>query len=192
MPVLLPHEVYYYKILAEHLGVKLEFTRLESGLYRWVIRGYCSFYDHSTKSCRIHSEKPIACRMFPLLLDVSGNKLMVSSQCSWVKKCSQGIVSISSSEDVASLFPSEYEALCELLTILYGVESVVAVAIKSNNIEVTLSVLGEKCSVIKVLESNIVKDLYLLLLTDCTSDFVEKTLEPSSVEFLVEEKLARE
>jgi len=192
MPILLPHEVYYYKILAEHMGVKLEFNKLESGLYRWVIKGYCPFYDHSTRSCRIHCEKPLACRMFPLLLDISENKLMVSSMCNWVKKCSESIKSTIGLEDVVRLFPCEYEALEELLTVLYGGESIIAVAIKSSNIEKALSAISGECTIIKTIKSSIVEDLYLILVSNCTSNFVEKAIEPSSVEFLIEEKLARE
>jgi hypothetical protein len=192
MPILLPHEVYYYKILAERAGVKLEFSRLESGLYRWVIRGYCPFYDSSTRSCRIHSEKPLACRMFPLLLDISENKLMVSSLCNWVKKCAESVTSISSREDLISLFPGEYEALTELITLLYGYSDIIAVALRTSNIESALRALGEKCTVIRVLKSSTVEGLYLLLLAECSSDFVEKTLDLSSVEFFIEERLARE
>jgi len=191
MPVLLPHEVYYYKILAEHLYVKLEFIQLESGLYRWVIKGYCPFYDYFTRSCRIHSEKPLACRMFPLLLDISGNRLMVSSLCSWVKKCSQVIISISSEKDIVELFPGEYEALRELIKILYSSESVLAVAVRSNSIKKQLDMLREKCIVVKVVKSNAVENLYLILLTECSSSFIEKILLSGNVEFVIEEKITR-
>ncbi len=189
MPVLLPHEVYYYKILAEHLCVRLEFMQLESGLYKWVIKGYCPFYDYSTRSCRIHSEKPLACRMFPLLLDISENKLMVSSQCNWVKKCSQVIINISSEEDIVKLFSSEYEALRELIKILYSSKSVIAVIVRSNSLKKQLDIIREKCTIIKVMKSNIIENLYLILLTECSSNFIEKILESDSVEFIIEEKL---
>jgi Fe-S-cluster containining protein len=192
MPILLPHEVYYYKILAKHMGVKLEFNRLESGLYKWVIRGYCPFYDSSTRSCRIHGEKPLACRMFPLLLDISENKLMVSSLCSWVKRCLERVKSTSNLESAALVFPGECEALLELLTVLYGGESIIAVAIRDSSIDSLLKAISSECTVIKTTKSSVVEDLYLILLSNCTSDFVEKTIDPNSLKFLIEEKLARE
>jgi len=189
MPILLPHEVYYYKILARHLNVKLDFTRLESGVYRWIIKGYCVFYDQSTRSCRIHSEKPLACRIFPLILDLSEFKLMVSLHCNWVKKCFKNIKNISSKNDLVLLFPSEFEALGELITLLHSKESVIAVAVRSSSIEKLLDMLGAECNVIKISKSSIIEDLNLLLLSNCTSEFVEKSLENYSVEFLVEEKI---
>lgn len=191
-PILLPHEVYYYKVLAKYLGVKLEFIQLESGLYKWVIKGHCPFYEHSTRTCKIHSEKPLACRMFPLLLDISEKKLMVSSLCSWVKKCLQVVTSINSEEDIVKLFPSEYGALRELVKILYSSESVIAIAVRGNSVKEQLNMLREKCIIIKILESSIIENLYLLILTNCSSDFVEGTLGLNNIEFMIEEKLTHQ
>ncbi len=99
-PVLFSWEVSRILELAEREGVSLEnveFKPIEvyrdssSGrcvvvLYRMVVRGFCPFYDLASRSCIIHYEKPSACRMFPLLLEVPSGRLSVSGVCDWVEK----------------------------------------------------------------------------------------------------------
>jgi len=99
-PVLFSWEVSRILDLAEREGVSLEnveFKPLEvyrdpsNGrcvvlLYRMVVRGFCPFYDVKSRSCIIHPEKPSACRMYPLLLEVPSGRLSVSGACDWVER----------------------------------------------------------------------------------------------------------
>ncbi len=55
-------------------------------LYRWVIRGFCPFYDVRSRTCRIHPEKPSSCRIYPLLLAVPTGELRISGACDWVER----------------------------------------------------------------------------------------------------------
>jgi Fe-S-cluster containining protein len=187
-PILLPHEVYYLRILGKHIGVKLEFKQLENGFYRWIIKGYCPFYDPKSHSCRIHVEKPLACRMFPLLLDIVNLGVVASSKCTWVGRCIGRIKSISSEGELAKIFPVEYEALKELLGVIYS-NGVIAVAFRAKASEDVLSKLREKCEITSCIESRLLEGLHLVLLTGCNSEFVEEVVGSDNVEFLIEEKL---
>lgn len=84
-------------------------------LYRWVIEGYCPFFDRETKRCRIHSEKPLACRMYPLIVEMPSGRLMVSGKCDWVRE--QGIRLVKMLEArphlIPRVFPDEYAAAKE-------------------------------------------------------------------------------
>jgi Fe-S-cluster containining protein len=102
-PVLLHDEVERLKSIAAEKGIELEFSELGGGLYRWVIRGYCPFYDVRRRSCSIYRERPSACRMFPLLLNPKSGELSVSRMCDWVEANFQEIIN----SDPQEVFPEE-------------------------------------------------------------------------------------
>ncbi len=102
-PVLLHHEVEKLKGIALKKGIELEFSELGRGLYRWIIRGFCPFYDIRRRSCSIYPERPFACRMFPLLLNPESGELSVSRMCDWVEANFQGIIN----SDPQKVFPEE-------------------------------------------------------------------------------------
>ena len=53
-------------------------------LYKWIINGYCPFYDRNSRSCTIYEDRPFACRMYPLILGLKDNTLRLSTTCKWV------------------------------------------------------------------------------------------------------------
>ncbi|MBP1448574.1 MAG: YkgJ family cysteine cluster protein [Thermoproteus sp.] len=75
---------------AEKRGLSLEFKELGeingARIYRWIIRGWCPFFDKISRRCTIHQEKPLACRMFPLVLDVKNGNVYLSENCLWVRE----------------------------------------------------------------------------------------------------------
>ncbi|WP_052296971.1 YkgJ family cysteine cluster protein [Pyrolobus fumarii] len=75
-------------------------------LYRWVIRGFCPFYDVASRGCRIHPEKPSACRMYPLLLEVPSGRLSVSGACKWIE---ENMWVTKRGDLLGKIFPSEIE-----------------------------------------------------------------------------------
>ncbi len=85
-------------------------------MYRWLIRGYCPFYDRENKICTIHSVKPLACKMYPLLYNPNTGEVLISKECKWVSD------TLSYGENVGlENFPEEVRALEESLTRLYKV-----------------------------------------------------------------------
>lgn len=90
---------------ARKRGVELTFEEAGSAngtrIYRWVIRGWCPFFDRRSRRCTIHDRKPLACRMFPLILRRDG-AVEVSQACVWVR-----LNKPSSIEE----FPAELEAV---------------------------------------------------------------------------------
>ncbi|MEL9990772.1 MAG: YkgJ family cysteine cluster protein [Thermoproteus sp.] len=66
-----------FKELGEINGVKI---------YRWIITGWCPFFDKKSRRCTIHERKPLACKMFPLILDVKSGNIYLSENCIWVKQ----------------------------------------------------------------------------------------------------------
>ncbi len=53
-------------------------------LYKWVINGKCLF--NKDGKCIIHGEHPLACRMYPLIVNYSDKTLRVSLLCNWVRE----------------------------------------------------------------------------------------------------------
>ncbi len=189
MPILLPHEVYYLKILGRNLGLKLEFKRLDNGLYKWIIHGYCPFYDERAKSCRIHLEKPFACRMFPLLMDIASGRVVASQQCTWIKKCESSISNIANNpEKLVEVFPEETIALAELIEIFYNTDSVIAIAATTKTIDNVLVKLSEKCSILKHIESKTIENLHLILLSKCSEKYIEELIGEDNIQFIIIEK----
>lgn len=168
-PVLLPHEVYYLKALAEHMGLsELQFRELSNGMYQWIISGYCPFYDREKSSCRVNTEKPLSCNMFPLLINTATNELLVSSECSWIKRNINNLAELG--EKAEEVFPHEIAAVKDLLTIIYGAieDELKFVIFRSNQSLNEFNKLSGKCSILKLQESGNVKGLYLVLVTGCS------------------------
>ncbi|KSW12358.1 hypothetical protein CF15_06360 [Pyrodictium occultum] len=133
MPVVYPWEKRRLEEIASVLGAKLSFKPLQVymddegncavALYRWVIRGFCPFFDRATKRCRIHEDKPLACKMYPILLEMPSGNLLVSGKCDWVKKQGPQLMErlAARPNDIPRVFPSEFEAakkaFIEFLTI---------------------------------------------------------------------------
>jgi len=88
-------------------GIKLSFEEIGvvngQRIYRWVIDGWCPFFDKRSRKCTIHSKKPLACRMFPLILRRDG-AVEVSQACIWVR--------LNNPRDLSE-FPFEAQALVE-------------------------------------------------------------------------------
>ncbi|MCU7788061.1 YkgJ family cysteine cluster protein [Pyrobaculum sp. 3827-6] len=85
-PVVLEDEIPILTKEAEKIGVKLTFREygFYNGvkLYKWVIEGWCPFYKGR---CTIHEKKPLACRMYPLVLNLKTGEIYLSDKCLWVK-----------------------------------------------------------------------------------------------------------
>lgn len=75
---------------ASRRGLALEFRELGEfngvRIYRWVLRGWCPFFDKKSRKCTIHDKKPLACKMFPLVLDLKSSNIYLSENCLWVKE----------------------------------------------------------------------------------------------------------
>ena len=122
MPTVFPKEKRLLEELAEARGFRVEFEpllifrdregRCAVALYRWVIRGFCPFFDKATKKCTIHSVKPLACKMYPLLLEMPTGRLMASGKCEWVKRMGPRLMERLNRrpELIPRVFPNEFEA----------------------------------------------------------------------------------
>ncbi|HIP66343.1 MAG TPA: YkgJ family cysteine cluster protein [Pyrodictium sp.] len=124
-PVLFPWEKRVIEDLLEDGETNTSFEPLEVWrdskgvcivtLYRWVIRGFCPFYDIVMRRCKIHEMKPLACQMFPLLVEVPSGKVMISSKCLWTKKNQKLLKELRRPEVIAHVFPSEFTAAVTVL-----------------------------------------------------------------------------
>ena len=124
-PVLFPWEKRVIEDLLEDGETNTSFEPLEVWrdskgvcivtLYRWVIRGFCPFYDIVMRRCKIHEMKPLACQMFPLLVEVPSGKVMISSKCLWTKKNQELLKELKTPEMIAHIFPSEFSAAITVL-----------------------------------------------------------------------------
>lgn len=83
-PLVLEDEITSLNLEALKRGIKLEFIRLDDKFFRWVISGFCPFYDVRSRRCSIHDVKPLSCKMFPLLLNIKTRDIHVSTACDWV------------------------------------------------------------------------------------------------------------
>ena len=128
MPTVLPWERRLLEELAQQHGVTVEFKPLQVyvdadgrcvvTLYRWIIRGYCPFLDRASARCRIHSSKPLSCRMYPLVLEVPTGRLMLSSKCEWVARMGRELAEKLSNDPtlIQRVFPREFDAAIEAFT----------------------------------------------------------------------------
>lgn len=124
-PVLFPWEKRVIEDLLEGGETNTSFEPLEVWrdskgvcivtLYRWVIKGFCPFYDIVMRRCKIHEMKPLACQMFPLLVEVPSGKVMLSSKCLWTKKNQKLLKELKKPEVIAHVFPSEFAAAVTVL-----------------------------------------------------------------------------
>lgn len=119
-PILFEDELLRIMTLARNRGFEVRYRELAINgvkVYRWLIKGYCPFYDKEGKSCTIHEVKPLACKMYPLFYNPNTGEVLISKECKWVNE-------ISSSEEKLGLenFPNETKALEEALSRLYKVK----------------------------------------------------------------------
>jgi len=109
-PILLKEEVIKLRSLAKKYKVNLNFKKIDSNFYLWIIDGFCPFYDVKKRRCLIHDEKPLSCKMFPLLLNIRTREVSASMLCDWVAKN----INIIANLNLKNVFPNEIEALIEL------------------------------------------------------------------------------
>lgn len=108
-PLVFPDEAERLRRLARERGIgDLVFKEVKVNgktMYRWIILGYCPFYDKNSKSCTIHNVKPLSCKMYPLLYNPRTGEVLISKDCPWVNDAvKNGGVDLSS-------FPEEVKAL---------------------------------------------------------------------------------
>lgn len=107
MPVVLEEEIEILMKEAEKIGAKLQFKPYGEykgrRLYKWIIEGWCPFYKGK---CTIHQVKPLACRMYPLVLNLNTGEIYLSDKCLWVKL---------NGPQPLDQFPAEKEALKRLV-----------------------------------------------------------------------------
>jgi Fe-S-cluster containining protein len=107
MPVVLEEEIRTLTREAEKLGVRLKFVPYGEyngvKLYKWIIEGRCPFYKGR---CTIHEKKPLACRMYPLVLNLKTGEIYLSEKCLWVKQ---------NGPKPLDYFPAEKETLKKLV-----------------------------------------------------------------------------
>ena len=84
--------------IAEAMGKKLrfeEFLSIFDGsekfvyIYRWLIEDACPFLE--ANRCMIHENKPLSCKIFPLIIRIPDLAVIVSSRCRWVRMNSERI-----------------------------------------------------------------------------------------------------
>ena len=127
MPTVFPWEKRLLEEIGEERGITLSFEPLQVfsdsegrcvvTLYRWIIDGYCPFYDSGAKRCSIHGRKPLACKVYPLLVEMPSGRLMLSGKCDWVKRQGRRLVALLEARPdlIPRVFPSEFEAAKDIL-----------------------------------------------------------------------------
>lgn len=122
--------------IAEKLHISLQFepflvfkdedSKCVIALYRFVVKGYCPFFNRQTKLCSIHDQKPLACKMYPLLVEMPTARLLLSAGCEWVRR-HQAIVTILEKKPdlIAVVFPREFEAAKIVLTEFRAIDDIV-------------------------------------------------------------------
>ncbi len=131
MPLVFPWE---RRLLIEKAGereVKLEFKpyiayRVRDGLYavamyKWIINGKCPFLNDENL-CSIHDVKPLACKMYPLIIGWDDKTLRVSGACPWIRDHLEELRGI----DPSKVFPEEFRAVVEALAVLDRIEKLAA------------------------------------------------------------------
>jgi len=122
MPIVFPWEKRELEEIAAEMNIKLGFKPsqafIDKGgtcvvtLYRWIIQGFCPFFNRASKHCIIHEDKPLACRMYPLLVELPSGKLIASGKCEWIKQHGPKLMEHLSArpELIPEIFPNEFEA----------------------------------------------------------------------------------
>jgi len=118
-PILFEEELTRVKTLAKNRDFEIRYRELSINgvrVYRWLIKGYCPFYDKEGRACTIHSMKPLSCKMYPLLYNPNTGEVLISRECRWVND-------MVNSGEVLGLenFPDETRALEEALSRLYRI-----------------------------------------------------------------------
>ncbi len=72
-------------------------------LYRWIIKNKCIFLTNDNK-CKIHGEKPLACKIYPLIINLDDNTLRVSYVCKFISSNKH----LLDNTDPALFFKNEY------------------------------------------------------------------------------------
>ncbi len=103
-PILTIDEKRRLEKIAKLRNIELSFREVGEGLYEWVINGFCPFYDIESRGCVIYDERPIPCRMYPLLLNPQSGEVSMSLLCDWVADNFNEIVKIG---DPLKVFPNE-------------------------------------------------------------------------------------
>ncbi len=84
-PIITESEMKKLEEVSHKYNVRLQFKYLGGIFYLWIINGFCPFYDIANNSCKIHKQKPISCKMFPLLLNIRTGEVHISYLCDWVQ-----------------------------------------------------------------------------------------------------------
>lgn len=128
-PLVFPWEKRSLENIASQKGIKLDFkpwilyetdeNKHVVVLYKWIIKGVCPFLTDENK-CSIHEEKPLSCKMFPLLIGWGDNTLRVSMACPWVTKNKNVI----RRDEPNKIFPEEFKAAIKVFLTLKEVENI--------------------------------------------------------------------
>ncbi len=118
-----PDEARRFRRVCRERGVEVRFRRVvinNRTLYQLHIVGCCPLFDAESRSCTIHEVKPLACKMFPLLFNPSSMQVLISLECTWVRRTIEEVGYVD-----LSMFPNEVRALRRVLRRLLGVGVVV-------------------------------------------------------------------
>lgn len=65
------------------LGYRFEdFAVVEGDLVKLRnVDGYCYFYDREERRCRIYEERPLGCRVYPIVVDLDEYCVRVDPEC---------------------------------------------------------------------------------------------------------------
>lgn len=128
-PLVFPWEKRSLENMASRRGIKLGFkpwilykideNKYVVALYKWIIKDVCPFLTSGNK-CGIHEEKPLICKMFPLLIGWDDNTLRVSTACSWIAKN----IHVIRRGKPNRIFPKEFRVAVEVFTILKEIENI--------------------------------------------------------------------
>lgn len=187
-PILLWHEVLYLSKIGEFMNLKLNFKKLGQGFYRLAIEGFCPFYDIANRACRVQREKPLSCRMFPLLVNLESLEVSTSLICPWVYENLAEISRDLDGEDVEKAFSNEFIALKEVVKWVYTVlrgSPKLAVYFTTYFRDLAseiIKTISEKYDVVKVAESSVVDGFYFLLIEgEADQSYLESLLKRDEI-----------
>lgn len=129
MPLVFPWEKRLLEEKAGERGFKLEFKPYivymvndyigVVALYRWIINGRCPFLD-GRGLCSIHRDKPLTCKMYPLIIGWGDNTLRVSGECPWIRDNLEYV----KRGDPSKIFPEEIKYAVQTLTTLKQMDEI--------------------------------------------------------------------
>ena len=90
-------------------------------LYRWIINGKCPFLSSDGK-CMIHEDKPLSCKIFPLVIGLDDNTLRVSMACKVISENPDNYRG-----DPSTVFPLEYPYALKTFMILKLVDRIASI-----------------------------------------------------------------